>query len=65
MTTFLVRATEQYGEAADEPDLSPEVVALLDELFLETVPAAPRLLQLLRQRGWDGWTHIRPAVRHA
>lgn len=64
MTTFLQRAVEQgTGDGAQdaaEPELSPDVVDLLDELFLQTVPAAPRLLQLLRARGWIGWTALRP-----
>lgn len=66
MTEFLVETLRRYGaggpdEVLDEPEISPELVELLDELFVQTVPAAPHLLGLLRQRGWVGWTRIRPA----
>lgn len=35
-----------------------ELAALLDSMFLELVPVAPRILQLLEERGWRGWTHL-------
>lgn len=38
--------------------LDDEVVALLDEVFLEAVPVGRRLLRLLEERGWTGWTRI-------
>lgn len=52
-------------EAEDPPDipfddfpLDDELVALLDEVFVTAVPVARRLLQLLEERGWTGWTRI-------
>jgi len=51
---------EQVAEFA----LDDELVALLDEVFLSAVPVARRLLDLLEERGWTGWTkleRIRPA----
>lgn len=41
--------------------VSPELVGLLDEAFVESVPAAPQLLRLLEERGWVGWTDIHRA----
>ncbi len=38
--------------------LDNELVALLDSAFLTSVPVAPRLLRLLRERGWSGWTKL-------
>lgn len=38
--------------------LSAELVELLDTTFLESFPCAPRLLELLEERGWTGWTMI-------
>ena len=35
-----------------------ELAALLDEVFLESVPIARRLLELLEERGWRGWTKL-------
>jgi hypothetical protein len=40
-----------------------DLARLLDELFLDLVPAAPRLLQLLEARGWSGWTNFRRSAR--
>lgn len=38
--------------------LDDELVALLDEVFLNAVPIARRLLRLLEERGWSGWTRL-------
>ena len=35
-----------------------EAFALLDSVFLDSVPVAPPLLQLLEARGWTGWTKL-------
>jgi len=43
----------------DEHPVSDDLVALLDTAFVESFPCAPRLLQLLEERGWTGWTNIR------
>lgn len=39
-------------------DLDDDLVALLDEVFLESVPIGQRLLELLEERGWTGWTRL-------
>lgn len=49
---------EDYGSQG-EFDLDDDLVALLDSIFVDCVPAAPMLLHLLEQRGWTGWTRIR------
>lgn len=41
-----------------DDDFPTEMVQLLDSFFLDWVPIAPRLLQLLEQRGWRGWTRF-------
>lgn len=38
--------------------LDPELIALLDEVFLNAVPTARQLLRLLEERGWTGWTNV-------
>ena len=38
--------------------LDDELVALLDEVFVNAVPAARTLLHLLEERGWTGWTKL-------
>ena len=45
-------------EGQHEP-VSDDLVALLDAAFLAHFPCAPRLIRLLEQRGWTGWTNIR------
>jgi DNA-binding transcriptional MerR regulator len=43
----------------DEYAISADLVALLDTTFVESFPCATRLLELLQERGWTGWTDIR------
>lgn len=38
--------------------LDDELVALLDEVFVNAIPVARRLLRLLNERGWTGWTKL-------
>lgn len=49
---------EEWEEHADDFPLSDELVTLLDSVFLSNAPFARRLLSLLEQRGWKGWTRI-------
>lgn len=42
--------------------LPDELAALLDAVFIDSVPAARRILDLLEQHGWTGWTKIRPVA---
>jgi DNA-binding transcriptional MerR regulator len=39
-------------------ELDDDLVELLDSVFLSSVPAAARLLELLAERGWTGWTRL-------
>ncbi len=39
-------------------DLDDDLAALLDEVFVNAVPIARRLLRLLEERGWTGWTKL-------
>jgi hypothetical protein len=39
-------------------DLDDPLVDLLDTTMLETSPLAGRLLAILEERGWRGWTRI-------
>lgn len=59
-----VEAATAFSEGVTLEDetseqVSQEVIELLDAAFVETLPAAPRLLELLEERGWTGWTDIR------
>ena len=59
----LVAMFEEDADAWTEDQLADfaldeELVALLDEVFVNAVPCANRLLRLLEERGWRGWTHL-------
>lgn len=59
----LVAMLEEDAEHWHDDDvtafmLDDELVALLDEVFVNTVPVARRLLCLLEERGWKGWTQL-------
>jgi DNA-binding transcriptional MerR regulator len=52
-------AAEAAGVQVEQP-ISDDLVALLDAAFVQAFPCAQRLLELLEERGWTGWTNIRP-----
>ena len=55
-----IEAAAADAEGVEDPfPISDDLVELLDAAFLELVPCAPRLLELLEERGWTGWTMIR------
>lgn len=59
----LVAMFEEDAEKGAEDEavdfsLDDELVALLDEVFLNAVPVARTLLRLLEERGWTGWTKL-------
>jgi DNA-binding transcriptional MerR regulator len=45
-------------EAYAEDPMGAELVELLDSVFLDSTPIAGRLLELLEERGWRGWTQF-------
>ena len=49
--------TTRGGSGRDD-ELTDELAELLDSVFLNSVPIAPRLLDLLEARGWRGWTKL-------
>jgi hypothetical protein len=55
-------AAEFEGVPAEDWDtgaLPDDLAALLDAVFLDTVPGARRILRRLEHHGWTGWTNIR------
>ena len=46
-------------EGVDDQPISDDLIDLLDQAFVESFPCAPRLFELLEERGWTGWTDIR------
>jgi DNA-binding transcriptional MerR regulator len=59
VAAFIEAASAEAEGMEEEHPVSPELVALLDEAFVESFPCASRLLELLEERGWTGWTDIR------
>lgn len=53
----LLEAAEPDGWEDDE-EMSDGLVELLDSVFLDSVPIARRLVDLLEERGWRGWTKL-------
>ncbi|MFY0405880.1 MerR family transcriptional regulator [Solicola sp. PLA-1-18] len=57
----LARLLDAYADsgAEDLEDQMPDdLVRMLDSMFLDLVPFAPRLLELMEARGWRGWTRL-------
>lgn len=57
-------ATDGWEEHADDV-MAVELVELLDSFFVDAVPVARRLMQLLEERGWSGWTQLEPVATDA
>ena len=58
LVTLIETTSEPWEDAEADFHLDDELVALLDEVFLDLVPMARRLLELLEERGWKGWTRL-------
>ncbi|MGN6301199.1 MAG: MerR family transcriptional regulator [Angustibacter sp.] len=59
VAAFIEAAAAEAEGAPDDNPIGDDLIALLDAAFIEFFPCAPRLLQLLEERGWTGWTDIR------
>jgi len=59
VAAFIEAAAAEAEGMEDENPVSDDLVRLLDAAFIESFPCAPRLLELLEERGWTGWTNIR------
>jgi hypothetical protein len=53
-----LKGWEDYDAAGDFA-VDDNLAELLDSVFLNSVPFAPRLLELLEKRGWTGWTNLK------
>jgi DNA-binding transcriptional MerR regulator len=50
--------TETTDQWVEHDEMSDELVRLLDSVFLESMPIAARLMELLEKHGWRGWTRL-------
>ena len=51
-------AADEEGWEGHDDAMTDELAKLLDSVFLNSVPIARRLLALLEERGWRGWTKL-------
>ncbi|KGH45059.1 MerR family transcriptional regulator [Modestobacter caceresii] len=59
VVAFLEAAAARSAGVVEEEPISADLIALLDAAFVEAFACAPRLFQLLEERGFIGWTDIR------
>ncbi len=58
VAAFIEAAAAEAEGIEEEQPISDDLVDLLDEAFLQSFACAERLLELLEERGWTGWTNI-------
>ncbi|GAA0969154.1 MerR family transcriptional regulator [Actinocorallia libanotica] len=59
LAAYITGMAEERGEDyVGDIDIDPPLVGLMDTLAFDTVPPARRLIELLRERGWTGWTKL-------
>jgi DNA-binding transcriptional MerR regulator len=55
-------STDSWEDHEAQDHMAVELVELLDSFFVDAVPVARRLMQLLEERGWSGWTRLEPVT---
>ncbi|MEO3805358.1 MerR family transcriptional regulator [Nonomuraea sp. B1E8] len=59
LAAYITRMADERGEDyVDDTDIDSPLVTLMDTLAFATVPPARRLIELLKKRGWTGWTKL-------
>jgi len=59
LATYITQVAEEQGEHyVDDTDVEPPFGTLMDALVFDTAPPARRLMELLAERGWTGWTKL-------
>jgi DNA-binding transcriptional MerR regulator len=59
LAAYITQVADEQGESyVDDVDIEPPFVKLLDALAFDTAPPARRLIELLKKRGWTGWTKV-------
>jgi DNA-binding transcriptional MerR regulator len=62
LAAYITQLADEQGEDyIDDTDIEPPLVKLMDTLAFDTVPPARRLIELLKERGWTGWTKLERA----
>jgi hypothetical protein len=59
LAAYITRMAEEQGEDyVDVAGVDPPFVQLMDDLAFDSAPPARRLIDLLKERGWTGWTRL-------
>lgn len=59
LAAYITRLADEQGEDyVADAGIEPPFARLLDTLAFDTAPPARRLIELLRERGWTGWTRL-------
>lgn len=56
----LISSADPWDHA--DGHMEVDLVDLLDSFFVDAVPVARRLMQLLEERGWSGWSQLEPTT---
>ncbi|HKA69816.1 MAG TPA: MerR family transcriptional regulator [Actinomycetes bacterium] len=59
LAAYIDRATPAGYDPSDE-GLTEGFVELIDSFFFDAIPVGRRLVELLGERGWSGWTQMKP-----
>ncbi|MEV4714581.1 MerR family transcriptional regulator [Micromonospora sp. NPDC049374] len=60
LAAYITRMADERGDNyIDDTAIAPPLVTLMDALAFDTVPPARRLIELLKERGWTGWTELK------
>ncbi|MGI5216457.1 MerR family transcriptional regulator [Nocardia sp. CA-290969] len=59
MAAYITQLADEHGaDYLDDSQLPAPFAELLDTMAFDTAPPARRLIELLRARGWTGWTKL-------
>jgi DNA-binding transcriptional MerR regulator len=59
LATYITRMADEKGEDyVGDAGIESPFVELMDALAFDTAPPARRLIELLKERGWTGWTKL-------
>ncbi|MFI6044142.1 MerR family transcriptional regulator [Nocardia sp. NPDC051321] len=58
VAVYLARLADEHGADYVGGGIEPSLAELLDTLAFDTAPPTRRLIELLRQQGWTGWTKL-------